>query len=148
MEHRPVRRVGRGTARSHRRPPQWCSPQPRAAEGVDVGGNRNAGGGAGLAPRDGGCGKRPGQAVNCCPTRTWMSRFFSGLLFWTMALAGGLTLIPCLILPPWIEYRAALAGYAAAERRVGELERRYVANERKIDHQQNDLAYIEREARR
>lgn len=76
------------------------------------------------------------------------SGFFSGLLFWTMALAGGLTLAPCLILPAWIEYRATVAGFASAERRLASLERRLAANDRKIDHQQNDFAYIEREARR
>ena len=77
-----------------------------------------------------------------------MSRVFSALLFWTMAITGGLTLAPCLILPAWIENRAALASFTAAERRLASLERRLTANERKIDHQQNDLAYIEREARR
>jgi hypothetical protein len=74
--------------------------------------------------------------------------FFAGLLFWAMALAGGLTLAPCLILPAWIEQRAALASYAAAEQRLAALERRLAANDRKIEHHQNDVGYIEREARR
>lgn len=79
-----------------------------------------------------------------------MSRtgFFSGLLFWTMAIAGGLTLAPCLILPAWIEHRAVVAGLAAAERRLAALEQRLAANDQKIEHQEHDLAYIEREARR
>ncbi len=76
------------------------------------------------------------------------SGFFAGLLFWFMALAGGLTLAPCLILPAWIEYRAALDAHVVAEKRLRDLQERHTGNERKIEHQRNDVAYLEREARR
>lgn len=68
----------------------------------------------------------------------------AGVLFWLMVLAGGLTLIPCLLLPPLYEYRAALAARAAAEKRLTDLENQLLTYQKQIDALQNDPAYLER----
>lgn len=73
------------------------------------------------------------------------NRVFAGLLFWGMSLVGGLTLIPCVVLPPWFEYHASLRQYQAEAARIATLERKLARLEKQVDHQQNDPAYAERQ---
>src|SRR5580765_4801498 len=76
-----------------------------------------------------------------------MKNFLAGLLFWTMALIGGAALAPCVILPAWIEYKAAVAERENVDRLEHELKDRHVRLEKQIDHQLNDPAYNERQWR-
>lgn len=66
------------------------------------------------------------------------------LLFWFMFAIGGLSLALGLILPPWHEFRQAKEQLAAIEKRRARLTQDLVALERRIDHLQNDPAYLER----
>ena len=70
------------------------------------------------------------------------------LLFWTMFVVGGLSLAVGLVLPVWLEYRVELARRDEAKRRLEEIRTQLVALERRIDHLQNDPAYLERVANR
>jgi hypothetical protein len=70
------------------------------------------------------------------------------LLFWTMFVVGGLSLAVGMVLPVWMEYRTELARRDEATRRLEEVQRQLVALERRIDHLQNDPAYLERVASR
>lgn len=70
------------------------------------------------------------------------------LLFWLMFLFGGSILAACMLLPAWMEYRAALQAFRAGRTRVAEMEAQLRALQRQIDAIQNDPAYVERLARR
>src|SRR5262247_3332927 len=70
------------------------------------------------------------------------------LLFWTMFVVGGLSLAVGMVLPVWLEYRDELSRKAEAERKLEEVRQQLVALERRIDHLQNDPAYLERVANR
>lgn len=76
-----------------------------------------------------------------------MQRLTAGLMFWLLTLTGGALLAPCVILPAWVEYRAAQGQQAAAQERVAALEKENVRLARLIDHQLNDPAFNERQAR-
>ncbi len=76
-----------------------------------------------------------------------MQRLTAGLMFWILTLTGGALLAPCVILPAWVEYRAAQGQQAAAQERVAALEKENVRLARLIDHQLNDPAFNERQAR-
>lgn len=71
-------------------------------------------------------------------------RFFEGLLYWTMAVVGGATLAPCVVLPALFEYEAQLAVNATAEQRNRELQERLTAVERQIAYVERDPSYLER----
>lgn len=70
------------------------------------------------------------------------------LLYWLMLAAGGALLVPCLVLPAWLEYRATLDLYArrrlAVERHQAAVER--IREQRK--QLETDDAYLLRLARR
>lgn len=68
------------------------------------------------------------------------------LIFWLMALVGGGALAPCLILPPWLEYKAQLERRRAADAHVAELQQRLRSAEKQLDHLRNDPAYLLRVA--
>lgn len=70
------------------------------------------------------------------------------LLFWTMFVVGGLSLAVGMILPVWLEYRAEISRRDEAYRRLEDVKEQLVALERRIDHLQNDPAYLERVASR
>jgi hypothetical protein len=57
-------------------------------------------------------------------------------------LLGAAVLVPCLALPPWLEYQAQLERRRAAEQYVAQLEQRVADAEDQLDHLQNDPAYL------
>lgn len=74
-------------------------------------------------------------------------RAFSAFMFWIMTAAGAAVLVPCLVLPPWIEYRAASGQRRARLAHLATLQHRVASLQRQIDHLRNDPAYLERLAR-
>jgi hypothetical protein len=70
------------------------------------------------------------------------------LLFWTMFVVGGLSLAVGMILPVWLEYRVEISRRDEAYQRLEDVKKQLVALERRIDHLQNDPAYLERVASR
>lgn len=66
------------------------------------------------------------------------------LLFWLMALGGAAALVPCLVLPPWLEYQAQLQRRQAAITQHAAVERQVEIVEKQIDHLQNDPDYVRR----
>lgn len=72
----------------------------------------------------------------------------TGLLFWAMFLSGGGGLAACLLLPAYLEYRAALTEQEAVRQRAATLEYQRTARDAQIDHLKNDPSYAERLARR
>lgn len=75
------------------------------------------------------------------------SRAMSAVMFWLMTAAGGAVLVPCLVLPPWIEYRGVCGQLVARQAHIASLEQRIVTLQRQIDHLRHDPAYLERLAR-
>ena len=69
---------------------------------------------------------------------------FSNLLFWTMALVGGLTLAPCLVLPPLLEFEAQRSANREAAARNADLQRRLTTVTKKIESLRTDPSYRER----
>jgi hypothetical protein len=76
-----------------------------------------------------------------------IARGFAALLCWVMALTSGAALALCLVLPPWIDYQAALAQREASQQRRAAIEQRLEAVRRQNEHLQNDPAYLIRLAR-
>lgn len=68
----------------------------------------------------------------------------AGLLFWIMTLAGGVALVPCVLLPPWFEYVAQRERLAAMQSTLAHVEQRLVVVQKQIEHIQTDAAYVER----
>lgn len=64
------------------------------------------------------------------------------LLFWMMALAGAVALVPALVLPPWLDYQAQLKRRQAAAVYLATLEERVRTAEKQVDRLTNDPAYI------
>lgn len=72
------------------------------------------------------------------------ARGLETLLFWLMALLGAAALVPCVVLPPWLEYQAELARRKAADAYVAEYEYRLNAVQKQIEHLHDDPAYLMR----
>lgn len=70
------------------------------------------------------------------------------LLFWTMFVVGGLSLAVGMVLPVWLDYRVEVVRRAEAAQRLEEVKKQLIAIERRIDHLQNDPAYLARVASR
>jgi hypothetical protein len=70
------------------------------------------------------------------------TRGIETLTFWFMTLLGAVTVVPCLILPPWLEYKALLEQRRAADVYVATMQYRLRATEKQIEHQQDDPAYV------
>ncbi len=64
------------------------------------------------------------------------------LLYWAMVLAGGLLVAPCLILPAWIEYQAALDLRGLREQQVQQREAEIEQLRRQREHLETDDAYV------
>lgn len=69
------------------------------------------------------------------------------ILFWMMAVVGGAALGMCLILPPWLEYKAQLVRLQVADGQVAALDERLSASKKQIEHLRDDPAYVLRVAR-
>ncbi len=72
------------------------------------------------------------------------SRCLQAALFWLMVGMSLATLTPALVLPAWLEYRAALQMRAGKQLLVERLERHVTVQERQIRHLHDDAAYNER----
>ncbi len=70
------------------------------------------------------------------------ARGLETLLFWLMALAGGAVLIPCLLLPPWLEYQAQRERYAVAKANQDAARLAAERAEREIQFLREDPAYV------
>ncbi|MBK8914921.1 MAG: septum formation initiator family protein [Phycisphaerales bacterium] len=75
-------------------------------------------------------------------------RFAAAASFWLLVAASAALLAPCVLLPAWVEHRAARAAHGEAQQRVLSLAAENVRLARVIDHHRNDPAFIERHARR
>jgi len=64
------------------------------------------------------------------------------LLFWVVILIGTAILVPCLLLPPWLDYQTAYRHREAAGTHVETLERRLRGAEKRLDRLQNDDTYV------
>lgn len=71
-------------------------------------------------------------------------RHAQAVLFWLMVGMSLATLTPALLLPAWIDYRAALHMRAGKRLLVDRLEREVTAQDRQIRHLHDDGAYNER----
>jgi hypothetical protein len=70
------------------------------------------------------------------------SHTIEGLLFWLMMLVGATTLVPCLVLPAWLDYETQRAQRDAALAEQAAERARLAALEKQIDHLENDPAYV------
>ncbi len=64
------------------------------------------------------------------------------ILFWFMVLAGAGLLVPCLVLPAWLEYRASLQLRALHEQCVLRLEAELIKLRKQREHLGIDDAYV------
>jgi len=70
------------------------------------------------------------------------------ILFWAMMLAGVTIVIPCLILPAWLEYQAALQLRAIRQHQVNRHEAELARLRKQREHLETDDAYALRLAQR
>ncbi len=70
------------------------------------------------------------------------SPVLAAVLYWGMLLGGTATLVPCVVLPPWLEYQAQLRRRAAVQARLDTVENRIADMQKQIDHIENDPAYL------
>lgn len=77
-----------------------------------------------------------------------MSRHVETVLFWLMLLLGAALLVPGVLLPPWLEYKAQHERYLAAQEALAGLEHRLEAVETQVEHLRDDPAYAIRLAER
>jgi hypothetical protein len=64
------------------------------------------------------------------------------LLFWLMMLLGAAALVPCLVLPAWVERQAQAECLQADQEYLAGLEHRLATARKQIEHLQNDSAYV------
>jgi hypothetical protein len=71
-----------------------------------------------------------------------ISRGVEFVLFWLMTLIGAATVVPCLVLPPWFEYKAAVEELESKQLLVTQLEAAMVKAQKQREHLENDPAYV------
>jgi hypothetical protein len=64
------------------------------------------------------------------------------VLFWLMMLLGAAPLVPCLVLPAWVERQAQIECLQAHREYLAGLEYRLQTARKQIEHLQNDPAYV------
>ena len=70
------------------------------------------------------------------------SSHLTGALFWFMILGGAVILAPCLILPAWLEYQAALALRVRYEQQLEHRQTEIAKLRKQRNHLEKDDAYV------